>query len=273
MQGPWGPCRTSTMYMVSTGWRGIKPWMGTWGPQTPLSGTDQPAFLGKQLKAQGVIYGYSESTRKHYCFPQRPIRALHFQMHDPIQILTQSYCPHHNPLHFPMHDSIITLTQSFTFTKVWAYCIRHNPSHFQTPSMPTPSQSHFLKRRPAMDSPDHSGHFQLFRFLWDALLTSPVTNQCFTFPNAWTYCPGHNSFAFSNAWLHYNIDTILYTYKCVTLFVDTILCIFKRLATILCIFKHLQFQCRPRAIFWGVDPQWLAIAVIFCYSDSPRKHY
>lgn len=71
---------------------------------------------------------------------------------------------------------------------------RDNPLPFQTLSIPAPSRSQLLGCRPAMNSPDHSGHFQLFRSLSEALLTSLVANQWFTFLNARPY---------------YTIDTIL----------------------------------------------------------------
>jgi hypothetical protein len=41
-----------------------------------------------------------------------------------------------------------------------------------------------LKRLPAMESPELSGNFQLFRLHAEALLPSPAANQGFTLSNA-----------------------------------------------------------------------------------------
>jgi hypothetical protein len=38
-------------------------------------------------------------------------------------------------------------------------------------------------------SPDHCGHFGLFRFSSDAILPFPEAKRCFTLPDMWLHCP------------------------------------------------------------------------------------
>jgi hypothetical protein len=49
---------------------------------------------------------------------------------------------------------------------------------------------------PAIDSPDDSSHFGIFRFPSDAILTFPKAKKCFTLPNMWLHCPQCNPLHF-----------------------------------------------------------------------------
>jgi hypothetical protein len=88
-------------------------------------------------------------------------------------------------------------SQSFVFSNAWPlsltpiFCIF---KHLQFQCRP---RAIFLRHWPA--KVDHSGHFLLFRFSSEALLTSPAANQWFTFSNAWPYYIRHTISNTSNA--------------------------------------------------------------------------